>query len=118
MQMYENAANRSYYAVFHSAHALLALDGMDFKKHSGVISYFQREYIKAGIFSKDFSDVLKDAFSLRSDSDYEDFYVVPHEDVIKQVADAERFFLEIKQYITTTTKAQLEDNESKSSSST
>lgn len=99
MELYETAANRSYYAVFHAVRALLALDGKDFKKHSGVISYFQREYIKTGIFGKDFSDILKDAFSLRTDSDYEDFYVVACEDVVNQVANAEKFYHEIKHYI-------------------
>ena len=29
---------------------ILALDGVDFKKHAGVISYFQREYVKSGVF--------------------------------------------------------------------
>ena len=99
MELYETAANRSYYAVFHAVRALLALDGKDFKKHSGVISYFQREYIKTGIFGKDFSDILKDAFSLRTDSDYEDFYVVACEDVETQVVSAEKFYNEIKRYI-------------------
>ena len=45
---YNGAANRSYYAVFHCMRAVLALDGADFKHHSGVISYFRREYIKTG----------------------------------------------------------------------
>ena len=46
LEMYENAANRSYYAIFHNIRALLALDGVDFSKHAGVISYFQLNYIK------------------------------------------------------------------------
>ena len=38
--MYDTAANRSYYSIFHTVRALLALDGKDFRKHSGVISCF------------------------------------------------------------------------------
>lgn len=45
-KMYEDSVNRSYYAIFHAARALLAIDMKDFKKHSGVISYFQQNYIK------------------------------------------------------------------------
>ena len=78
---------------------MLALEGKDFKKHSGVISCFQRDYIKAGIFDRELSYILRDAFSLRTDSDYEDFYVVLHDAVIEQVAGAERFFNEVKRYI-------------------
>lgn len=37
---YAEAANRAYYAIFHASRAVLALDGVDRKKHSGVISYF------------------------------------------------------------------------------
>lgn len=48
--MYDTAANRSYYAIFHAARVVLALDGQDYKKHSGVISNFQKNYIKTGIF--------------------------------------------------------------------
>ena len=97
--MCETAANRSYYAIFHTVRALLALDGKDFKKHSGVISYFQQQYIKTGVFDKEFSDILNMAFSLRTESDYKDFYVISREDVIRQVEDAERFLYEIKRYI-------------------
>ena len=78
---------------------MLALEGKDFKKHSGVISAFQRDYIKTGIFDKELSYILRDAFSLRTDSDYEDFYVVSRDAVVEQVANAERFCNEIRQYI-------------------
>ena len=37
---YRSAANRSYYAIFHSIRAVLALEGVDFKKHSGVFHIF------------------------------------------------------------------------------
>ena len=99
MGLYDTAANRSYYAVFHTMRALLALEGKDFKKHSGVISYFQKAYIKSGIFEKRFSDIVKSAFSLRQESDYEDFYVISKEEVIDQVDEAEVFLKEIRQYI-------------------
>ena len=49
---YKGANNRAYYAVFSLMRAVLALDGEDFKKHSGVIQYFQKNYIKTGVFEK------------------------------------------------------------------
>lgn len=45
---YSSAANRSYYCVFHCIRSVLALDGVDFKKHSGIVAYFREKYIKAG----------------------------------------------------------------------
>ena len=99
LEMYDTAANRSYYAIFHAVRALLALDGKDFKKHSGVISCFQKDYIKTGIFDKELSNIVKSAFSLRTESDYEDFFIISREDVIKQVFEAEKFYGEIERYI-------------------
>lgn len=48
-ESYKSSNNRAYYAVFSCMRAVLALDGEDFKKHSGVIQYFQRTYIKTGM---------------------------------------------------------------------
>lgn len=39
---YCSAANRSYYSIFHCIRSLLALEGIDFSKHSGVMAYFQK----------------------------------------------------------------------------
>ena len=52
---YKAAANRSYYAAFSAMRAVLALDGLDFKRHSGVISEFRKSYIKTGVFDAELS---------------------------------------------------------------
>ena len=38
-ESYMTAANRAYYAIFHGARAIMAIDGEDRKRHSGVIAY-------------------------------------------------------------------------------
>lgn len=43
---YKDSIGRSYYVMFTAVRALLAMEGQDFSKHSGVIAYFQKEYIK------------------------------------------------------------------------
>lgn len=78
---------------------MLALTGKDFKKHSGVISCFQMDYIKTGVFERKMSDIIKSAFNLRQESDYEDFYIISHDEVIRQVEEAESFYNTIKLYI-------------------
>lgn len=55
---YKDSIGRSYYAMFTSVRALLALDGQDFSKHAGVIAYFQKEYVKTGLFDKKFSKYI------------------------------------------------------------
>lgn len=51
---YKDSIGRSYYAIFTAVRAVLAKDKIDFSKHSGVIAYFQKEYIKSGIFDKQY----------------------------------------------------------------
>ena len=95
------AANRSYYAIFHAARAVLALTGTDYKKHSGVIAFFRKEYVKTGVFEKKLSDIIQDAFEICTDCDYEDFYVVAKEDVKQQIKNAEYFIAKIEEYLHT-----------------
>ena len=66
---YNSSASCAYYAIFNSLRAILATEGVDFKKHSGIISYFQKQYIKTGIFDREISDYVRDAFTVRNDSD-------------------------------------------------
>ncbi len=54
--LYKDSVGRSYYAIFSSIRAILAIRQVDFSKHAGVISYFQKEYVKTGIFDKKYSN--------------------------------------------------------------
>ena len=96
---YKSAANRSYYCIFHSMRALLAIDGFDSKKHSGIISAFRQCYIKTSVFPAEFSDIIRDAFDARGNSDYEDFFVISKEDVLAQVENAKIFNEAVAVYI-------------------
>lgn len=98
-ESYKSAANRSYYAVFHAMRAVLAYDGYDSKKHSGIIAEFRRLYIKTGLFESGMSDIIRSLFDLRTDSDYNDFFVASKADVAEQVGNAEYFVQQIKQYL-------------------
>ncbi len=96
---YKGAANRSYYAIFHCMRSVLALEGKDFSKHSGVSAYFRKEYIKTGIFDTELSDIIKEAFDVRSDSDYDDYYMISKEEVLEQIENAEIFYQKVSGYL-------------------
>ena len=98
-ERYAESLSNSYYAIFHSIRAVLALEGKDFKKHSGVISYFQVSYIKAGIFSKEISSFIQGAFRLRTKADYEDFYVAARIDAEQQLKNAQTIYTQVREYI-------------------
>ena len=98
---YANAANRSYYCIFHSMRAVLTTIGFSSKTHSGVISEFRRRYIKESVFPKTFSRIIDNAFDIRNDSDYNEFYVVSEEEVAQQTANAKIFLTAVEEYIST-----------------
>ncbi len=71
---YHTALNRAYYAAFYALRAVLVLDGIEMKHHSGVLSEFRRMYIKTGVFPTEFSHHLALLFESRTESDYDDYF--------------------------------------------
>ena len=100
-ERYRSAANRAYYAIFHAMRAVLALDGVDMKHHSGIISEFRKRYIKTGIFDASLSGIISELSSVREGSDYNDFFIVSKAETIQQVQAAEEFLSEIQAYLST-----------------
>ena len=96
---YRIATTRTYYAVFHAMRSVLALDGIDRKHHSAVIAEFRRLYIRTGLISKSQSETISKLSDLRSDSDYDDFFIVTEEEAIEALNKAEVFVSEIKNYL-------------------
>lgn len=98
---YKTVANRSYYAVFSAMRAVLALDGYDSKKHSGIISEFRKNYLKTGKLPKELSQTIDSLVEIRQGSDYDDFYIVSKEEVCEQLENAKAFILCIENYLKT-----------------
>lgn len=96
---YKISVTNSYYAIFNAVRALLSEAHLDFKKHSAVISYFRREYIKTGLLDIKFSDYIGDAFSARQYSDYADFFIVSREQAETQYQHAVEFVGAVKAYL-------------------
>lgn len=74
------AVNRLYYAAFYAARSLLATKRLDSAKHSGVITLFQREFVKTGAVTPERAKALSRAFEKRQKTDYADFVAVSTED--------------------------------------
>ena len=66
----QSIINRSYYAMFYAALALLQKISKAPSKHSGVISLFDKEFVMKGIFEKELSKDFHKAFELRQSTDY------------------------------------------------
>jgi uncharacterized protein (UPF0332 family) len=96
---YSQSLNRSYYSIFHAVRALLAFDKFDSKKHTGIISFFQLNYVKTNRFDLSFSKILINAEKVRVESDYNDFYVASKEETLNQIENAKLFIEGIEKYI-------------------
>ena len=96
---YKDSIGRSYYAMFTAVRALLAMEGQDFSKHAGVIAYFQKEFIKTGKFDKKYSKYISQAFQIRNNTDYADFFIVSAQDAKEQYEIAKEFLEVITQYL-------------------
>jgi len=96
---YKGAANRAYYAAFHSLRAVLILDEFDSKKHSGIIAKFRENYLKTELFSKEISDYISSLFRVRSASDYDDFYIISKDEAKSQVEKAEVILEKVKLFL-------------------
>ena len=96
---YKDSIGRSYYAMFTAVRALLAVEGQDFSKHAGVIAYFQKEYVKTGKFDKKYSKYISQAFQIRNNTDYADFFLVSLLDAKEQYDRAEEFVKVVEEFL-------------------
>ncbi len=96
---FKASVNRSYYAIFHGLRAVTALAEFDSSKHSGVIAFFNRMYVKEGIFDKGVSKLIDTAYRLREKADYQDFIIISKDQAIEQIEKAEQVLKIIKSYL-------------------
>ena len=96
---YDYACSRSYYAVFYLLEGVLLLDEKRFTKHSAVISVFNRDYVKTGIFPTEFSKHIKYLSKRREIGDYSFSIRVGKEDAKNCISKAEETFKEISAYL-------------------
>ena len=79
--MYNVAANRLYYAFYYAASALLISIKIEAHTHSGIQSMMHLHFIKTGILSEDDGILMRRLFTLRQESDYEDFIDIQQDDI-------------------------------------
>ena len=96
----KTANNRAYYCVFHAMRAVIALDEQDFKKHSGIISYFREHYIKTKVFNRQCSDIVSSSSLIRNKSDYDDFYIASKEKADEQLETTKIILSSVEGYLT------------------
>lgn len=97
---YRDSINRSYYAAFYATKAVLAVEGIDFKRHKDVVAYFNKEYVATGRVAKEVGRALSRLQKCREQSDYDDFFIASVEEASQQLDGAEMIISAIEVYIT------------------
>jgi hypothetical protein len=100
-EAYEFSINRLYYSVFYAVSALLLENGMSFKKHSGVRSFFHKEFIKEGLIETKWGRFYDRLFEDRQEGDYTAFVNFEKDYVKEQIKLCENFLKQIKEIMKT-----------------
>ena len=99
MEMWNMAANRLYYALFHATTALFVHDGIEVGSHRGVKAKLGQYYILTGKMAVEHSQFLARMETLRDKADYNIMFVAKESDVIPNISLAEAFIKMIEELV-------------------
>ncbi len=97
---YDFASSRAYYTAFYAIQAVLLTKNLSFSKHAGVISAFNRHFVRTAIFPREFSKLISRLFRERQTGDYEFDVSIGEDDARKDVRIATRVLRAIAAYLT------------------
>jgi uncharacterized protein (UPF0332 family) len=94
-----SVVNRAYYAMFYAVLGLLIFEPYSSSKHSGILSYFNRKFIKTEKISKDLGRAVNRAFDLRQRTDYREEFNISRDQAEPFIEWAEMFVSSVKLYL-------------------
>ena len=94
--LYKDSISRAYYAMFHSAKALLLTKDINPKKHSGTIKMFGLHFVNEGLIEKIYAKILTKGYEMMEMADYSVIYEPSKEECQNIIYSAEEFVNRIK----------------------
>ena len=85
--------------MFYSILALLIFESYSSSKHSGVLGYFNKHFIKEGIFREDLGRTVNRAFELRQRGDYREYTELTSKQVTPFIKKAQSFVKTIREFL-------------------
>ena len=98
----DNAASAAYYCVLHSIQALFLQHGLSATKkrgHRSGIDLFNRNFVHAGVFSKEIGVIAGQLEAMRNIGDYAIDRKVSQDEALRAIADAEKFNAAIRTHV-------------------
>jgi len=84
--------------MFYSVLALLVSESYSSSKHSGVLSYFNKRFIKERVLPEGIRSINR-AFEMRQRGDYREYSELRYEQVAPIIEAAELFIIIVKRYL-------------------
>ena len=88
---WKSCVNRLYYSCFQLIDALLYMENLQIKTHSGLKNSFFQYYIKTGIIDKELGKLYDKLFDWRNEGDYAVFIEFEKEDVTPLIPQVKNF---------------------------
>ncbi|MBI3994791.1 MAG: HEPN domain-containing protein [Nitrospirae bacterium] len=95
----EDALSRTYYAILHSARAVLLAEGVKVKSHKAVRRLFGQHLVKTGKLEPRYASILAEEQDDRYLADYNVIFLPEKEQVEKRVRDADEFLRTMKRFL-------------------
>jgi uncharacterized protein (UPF0332 family) len=90
-ELWRGVVNRSYYGMFYAVLALGVFKQAIITKHTQAMAFFDREFVKTGIFPRELSRSLHLGFDQRQVNDYGDIWAVNREEAETVFSEASVF---------------------------
>lgn len=97
--LWDNIANRMYYAAFHAVSALLISNGHIVGTHQGAVIMLHQHYIKTGILEKKYGTLYSRLQTMREQSDYNCTYNATEEEITPLITLTGEFIEKILEMI-------------------
>ena len=89
--LWNNIANRLYYAAFHAVSALLINDHHSVGTHQGAVVVLHQYYVKTGLLAKEDGAFYSQLQTMREKSDYNCTYNATEEDTAPRIEQTKQF---------------------------
>lgn len=96
---FEDSISRSYYCAFLAISALLLSKDLSFSSHNQTIGNFNKEFVKSGLFPKEYTEILQSLFEDRQESDYDALATFTEENANEDIRMAKMVLDGIKSYL-------------------
>ncbi|HEY5955925.1 MAG TPA: HEPN domain-containing protein, partial [Polyangiaceae bacterium] len=99
LALYDDAASRLYYAVFHLVSAALMAIGVQADTHSGVAPLLGQHLVKPGLLPAQVSRYFARLMSLRGQADYNRHFLMDAEGFEEELPKAEALFSLVEAFL-------------------